>query len=154
RTDLYAWAAIAYSLLSGDRPVQLALTQGQPWAHFGEPQFALLEQALRRVPPAQVGGWGEQLGVDAAALTRSWPRNLLIVLHLGLRPDPRQRPASVADLLSWLMAPPPPPVAAALALHFPDQRPVKVFVDIRMITPGLDLLVRRSFGSPPSTAQE
>src|SRR5262249_9189203 len=40
RTDLYAWAAITYFLLTGDRPVQLAFEQGQPWARFGPDQFA------------------------------------------------------------------------------------------------------------------
>src|SRR5262249_41165426 len=74
RTDLYAWAATAYFLLTGDRPVQLAFEQGQPWARFGEEQFARLEKALAALPPAQVEHWAAQLLVDPHALRRDCPR--------------------------------------------------------------------------------
>src|SRR5262249_34039835 len=54
RADLYAWATLAYFLLTGDRPARLALAQGLPWARFQEPQFDQLDRALRAVPPAHV----------------------------------------------------------------------------------------------------
>src|SRR5262249_41936843 len=78
-TDIYGWATIAYFLLTGDRPAQLAMNQGQQWARFEDPQFFRLDRALRTVPPAHVCVWAEQLGVDADALVQSWPRNFLTV---------------------------------------------------------------------------
>src|SRR5205807_1975005 len=73
RTDLYAWAATAYFLLSGDRPVQLAFAQGQPWARFGDEQFARLGRTLTAIPDAHVAAWAEQLRVEPEALRRDWP---------------------------------------------------------------------------------
>jgi hypothetical protein len=153
RTDLYAWATLAYLLLTGDRPPQLALSQGQPWARFQDAQFARLDRAMRAVPPVHVRNWAEQMGVAADALARDWPRNFLTVLQLCLRLDPRQRPASVADLRAWLLAPPPPAVPAAVALRLPGGA-VRVFLDVRALEPGLEVMVRRAAGVPPTTAED
>src|SRR5262249_10873892 len=106
RTDLYAWAAVAYAVFTGDRPERLAQEQGQPWARFQQAQFERLEKCLRTIRPAHVSNWGEQLSVDGAALVRAWPANLLTVLRLCLHSDARRRPDSVAELLTWLLTSP------------------------------------------------
>ncbi len=154
RTDLYGWASLAYFLLTGDRPVQLAQAQGQSWVRFGDPQFIRLNRALRSVPPALVRIWGEQLGVDGETLVRDWPRTFLTVMEHCLRPDPGQRPAAVGDLRAWLMAPPPPPLAAGLAIRVAPERPVRIFLDVRGVDPGLEIVVRRGVGLQPTTAEE
>jgi hypothetical protein len=153
RSDLYAWATLAYLLLTGDRPVQLALEQGLPWAHFQEPQFSKLEKALRSLPPVHVRNWAEQLGVESEALVKRWPRNFLAILQLCLRAEPRQRPASVADLRAWLLAPPPSPMPSALVVRF-HGRPNRVFMDIREMESGLEVVVRRGLGFLPITTEE
>jgi hypothetical protein len=154
RTDLYGWATIAYFLLTGDRPPQLALNQGQAWARFEEPQFARLERALRSIPPIHARNWAEQLGVDGEVLVQGWPRNLLSVLRLCLRADPTQRPGSVADVRAWLMTPPPPPVPVALAVRPASDQPVNVYLDIRDINPSLTVVVRRGIGFQPMSPDE
>src|SRR6185295_2990528 len=63
RSDLYAWGALAFFLLSGQMPWQIALDQGRPWAQFQEPLFKLLEKTLRDVPATHVANWVEQLGL-------------------------------------------------------------------------------------------
>ncbi len=153
RSDLYAWGSLAYFLLTGDRPGQIAQDQDRPWALFGDRHFAKLERSLRGVPPAHVSNWGEQLGVPGSALREGWPGNILAVLRLLLHPDMRRRPGSVADLRSWIVLPPPPPVAAALALRT-DLGVAKIYVDLRETEPGVELIVRRGAGSKPMTAAE
>jgi hypothetical protein len=154
RTDLYGWASIAYFLLTGDRPAQLALNQGQPWALFQDAQFVRLDRALRSVPPVHVRNWAEQLGVDSAALVEGWPGNLRAVLQQCLRPDLRQRPASVADLRAWLTVPPPPPVPAALAMRAAPDQPIKILIDVRTVVPNTRIMVRRGIGFQPITPEE
>jgi hypothetical protein len=154
RTDLYGWATIAYYLLTSDRPAQLAVQQGQPWARFEEAQFARLTRALRSVPPALVRIWAEQLSVDGDALLRGWPGNFVTALRHCLRPDRLQRPAGVADLRDWLVAPPPAPVAAALAVRIARPGPVRILLDTRGLEPSLGLVVRRGVGFLPVTPGE
>jgi hypothetical protein len=154
RTDLYGWGTIAYFLLTGDRPAQLAVNQGQPWARFEEPQFARLTRALRSVPPALVRIWAEQLAVDGDALAAGWPANFVTTLRHCLRPDRLQRPAAVADLRGWLVAPPPPPVPAVLAVRVARQGPVRILLDTRDLQPSLGLVVRRGVGAQPVTPGE
>jgi hypothetical protein len=54
RADLYAWASIAYFLVTGDKPEQTAQEQEQWWTRFHDAHFDKLERALRAVPPAHV----------------------------------------------------------------------------------------------------
>ena len=64
---------MAFSLLTGLRPWQVALEQGQSWAHFQEAHFGRLSQALRDLPLPMVEAWAEQLGVPPAALVKNLP---------------------------------------------------------------------------------
>ncbi|MCI0461813.1 MAG: hypothetical protein L0Z62_33095, partial [Gemmataceae bacterium] len=153
-TDLYAWAAIAYHVLTRDRPVQSALEQGQPWTRFGDSQFTRLQQALTAIPHGHVRNWAEQLGVNADALLAGWPHNLVMVLLLCLSPEPERRPPTVADLRVWMIAPPPPPPLAALALRLPRSDTVRLFCHAPEAGPDLDVIVRRGSGTYPATPQE
>ncbi|MCC6420183.1 MAG: hypothetical protein IT429_18260 [Gemmataceae bacterium] len=152
RADLYAWAALAYQLFTGDRPVQLALEQGRPWAHFGEPQWERLTQALHAIPTTHVRHWAEQLGVAEAAFLAGWPANLVAVLRLSLSPEPYRRPGTADDLRAWLLAPPPPPPTAALALRLPRSDSVRLFCAAP--DGAADVVVRRGTGQAPATADE
>ncbi len=152
RTDLYAWATIAYLLLTNERPAQLAFEQGQPWARFDEPQFARAAEALRAVPQERVAIWAEQLGLEAEALRHGWPDNFVNGLRRCLSPDPRQRPPSVADLRLWIVAPPPPPPTAVLALRLPRSDTIRLYY--ARVEPGLEVVVRRGVGSRPAAADQ
>jgi hypothetical protein len=152
RTDLYAWAATAYYLLTGDRPVQLAFEQGQPWARFGPVQFARLETALAALPAAQVEHWAEQLLVDPQALRRDWPHLFVRALRLVLSPEPHLRPGSAAELRVWLVAPPPPAPGAALALRQPRSDTLHIYYSL--YEPDLEVVIRRQMGTPPQTTTE
>jgi hypothetical protein len=154
RTDLYAWAALTYFLLTADRPPQLAFEQGQPWAHFQQPQLARLGQALRAIPPEQARDWAGQLAVDADALGRAWPQNLVDVLRRCLDPEPGERPPSVADLRAWLTEPPPPPPPAAVGLRVPQGESVRLFVSMPEGEAPLEMVVRRGHAFQPLTAQQ
>ncbi len=152
RTDLYAWAATAYFLLTGDRPVQRAFEQGQPWARFGNEQFARLDKTLAAMPPAQVEHWAEQLLVEPEALRRDWPRNFVAALRFVLSPDPGLRPYSAAELRTWLVAPPPAPPRAVLAVRLPRSDAVRLFVAVP--EPGLEIVIRRGAGVTPQRPEQ
>jgi hypothetical protein len=152
RTDLYAWAAIAYFLLTGDRPVQLAFEQGQPWTRFGPDQFARLEKALAAIPATQIEHWAGQLRVDPADLRRDWPRLFVSALQCVLNPDPRRRPNSAAELRAWLTAPPPSPPAAVLALRLPRSDALRIFY--RLAEPDLEVVIRRDLGTSPEAPEQ
>jgi hypothetical protein len=154
RTDLYGWATVAYFLLTADRPAQLAVNQGQPWARFESAQWSRLDRALRSIPPVHVRNWAEQLGIDGETLVQGWPHNAINVFQHCLRPEPLQRPGSVADLRAWLVVPPPPPVPAALAVRMANNEPVQIFLDVRELEPGLTIVIRRGIGFQPATPDE
>jgi hypothetical protein len=153
RTDVYAWAALAYYLLTGADPAALARQQGRPWARFAKEDTARLDKALRGLSPEQVKGWARQLGVDAEGLQEGWPGNFLAAFGRCVDPEPRQRPASAADLRTWLLAPPPAPPAAVLALRAAAGR-VRLLLDVSGLESGAEIVVRRAAGSPPLTAAE
>ena len=153
RSDLYAWGSLAYFLLTGDKPGQIAQDQDRPWAHFGDQHFSKLERSLRGLPPAHVRNWGEQLGVSGSALLDGWPGNMVAVLRLLLHPDLRRRPSSVADLRSWIVLPPPPPVSGVLALRT-GPKSAKIHVDLRETAPELEMIVRRGADSKPMTVTD
>jgi hypothetical protein len=162
RGDLYAWACIAYSLLTGDKPEQAAQEQEQWWTRFTDYHFDKLEKALRTMPPAHVRNWGDQLGVSGADLVQGWPGNLITLFRLLLAADAKVRPTAVPELRSWVLAPPPPPVPAVLALRlstaakgsFAGQTATyysvaRLFFDLGAVDPVSQLVVRRGVGAPP-----
>jgi hypothetical protein len=153
RADFYAWATLAYFLLTGINPIRFAQPQGRPWARFQEPELSLLEKALRGLAPVQVRAWAEQLGVAAEVLLKGWPHNFLTVFRECVAVDPRQRPTSAADLRAWLRMPPPAPVAAVVALRLPGAQ-VRLLFDLAGLEPGAQLLVRRGIGVQPLDAAE
>jgi hypothetical protein len=146
RTDLYAWAVLAWSLLTGGDPAALARQQDRSWVRFGAAELAQLEKALRSLAPATVAAWAEQLNLPAAP-PANWVPGFVAAFRQCLAAEPRQRPVSVAELLSWLVAPPPAPVAAALALRVGDQQ-VRLFFDLAGFDPAARLVVRRLVGTP------
>src|SRR5207253_4742581 len=117
RSDLYAWGALAYSLLTGADLSKAAQEQGWPWITYTEAHWAQLERTLTQLPRNSLTGWADQIGVDPRRLLDDWPRNFLTVFRMLMSSDPARRPRSAAELLSWLIAPPPPPVAGIIALH-------------------------------------
>jgi hypothetical protein len=153
RSDLYAWGSLAYFLLTGEPPSRMAQEQGRSWAHFQDVHFANLERSLRGVPPAHVRNWAEQLGLSPAGFVESWPGNILAVFRLLLHPDPRRRPASAAELRTWVLAPPPPSVAALLALRAGMEQ-VNIFVDVTGLPPELEMVIRRGASPGPAHATE
>jgi hypothetical protein len=150
RADLYAWACLAYFLLTGQSPVQIALEQGKTWAHFQEVHFTRLAKSLGEVPAAHVRHWAEQLGVSDAALLKGWPDNVVLVFRALLHADPRRRPGAVEELLTWTDAPPPVPPAAVLAL-MSGPGEAQVHLDWAGLGYGLDMVIRRGVGRPPLT---
>ncbi len=117
RSDLYSWACLVYALLTGDSPVQIAESQGRPWALFHEEHFGKLEQVVNQLPVAVRGAWAEQLGMYAAALPPDWLSHLAGVLRLLLSPNINRRPRSVAELRTWIKNLPPPAIAGMVALQ-------------------------------------
>ncbi len=146
--DLFAWGCLAYFLLTGQRPGDLAVEQGRAWPQFQEDHFVRLERGLREIPPAYMGSWVEQLGLGAIPLTPHWPGQVARVMRLLLHPDPARRPASVGQLRSWLLNPPPPPVAAVLPLVV-QPGVVRLFLALDGTEPGLEMEVRRGVGLAP-----
>jgi hypothetical protein len=153
RTDLFAWAVLAWFLLTGADPAELAAKQEQLWVRFRTEELSALEKALRAVAPAEINAWADQLGQKGEALVSHWPRGFLTTFRQCVAADPRQRPPSVAALLSWLVAPPPAPVAAVLALRRPGDQ-VRLFFDLAGIDPETQLVIRRGIGSQPLTITE
>jgi hypothetical protein len=153
RSDIYAWAVVAFFLLTGTAPAQLAQQQGKPWVRFGPEEFSQLEKMLRALPQEQVRDWAGQLGVEGAALIAGWPGNFLAVFRQCVAPEARLRPGSAAALRGWLLAPPPAPPAAALAFRLGGEQ-VRLLFDLTGVDPAARLLVRRALGSPPLTTEE
>jgi hypothetical protein len=153
RSDVYAWAVVAFFLLTGAAPAQMAQQQGQPWVRFGQAEFALLEKVLLALSQSQVRAWAEQLEVDPAALLAGWPGNFLAVFRQCVAPEVRLRPASAEMLRTWLLTPPPAPPAAALAFRLADDQ-VRLLFDLGGMGQAARLLVRRALGAPPLSVEE
>ncbi|MCI0639985.1 MAG: hypothetical protein L0Y72_00385 [Gemmataceae bacterium] len=152
RSDLFAWGAVAFFLLSGQSPERIAEEQRRGWAHFLPDHFLRLETSLRAIPERHVRGWAEQLGVDENVLAERWPGGFVELLRRVLHPEPARRPATVEELLQWLDSPPPAPPAAVFALvSGPAQ--AKIFIDFGTAA-GLDMVVRRGVGAPPETLSD
>ncbi len=149
RGDVYAWAAVAFFLLTGDNPEHMALEQEQWWATFHDFHFDKLEKILRGMPPAHVRIWGDQLGVEGAALVAGWPANLLALFRQLLAADRQRRPSSVAELREWILAPPPSPVTRALALRL-GPTTARLFLDLGAADPDTQLVIRRRLETPPA----
>ena len=149
RSDLYAWGTLAYFLLTGQTPWQLALEQGRPWAQFQETHFAKLEQGLRNIPPAHVNMWAEELGLPAQALVADWPGNVKAMFRWLLHAEPTRRPRSADEVRNWMIALPPPQVRAALALDA-GNGVARVYLDITGLEAGAEVEVRRAVGQAPT----
>lgn len=147
RTDLYAWAGIAMLLLSGQDLAQIAEEQGRAWAHVQEAHFAALERSLADVPATHVRVWAEQLGIRDDVLLRGWPGNFANLLRNVLHVDPRRRPASVEELLTWIDAPPPAPATAAAAFY--EGAEAMLYLDWSGVDLSFDMVVRRGVGLAP-----
>src|SRR5262249_7358468 len=111
---------------------------------------------------------------DSAKVVENWPDNLLSTLLFCLRPDPRSRPSTVTDILTWLETPPPSPVPAAVAVRLEgplaspvrahrdgklepyqtDRPPVRIFLVGLEAKPNLEIVVRRGVGALPTTVEE
>ena len=148
RSDLYSWGALAFSLLTGIRPWQVALEQGRSWATFQEPHFTRLEQALLELPGQSVASWADQLGLQPEKLQKGWPSSLMGLFRRLLHADPRHRPGSVPELLAW-MEQAPPPLEGPVVAFFRQEGQVRVFLELANPDAKDQLIVRRGVGVPP-----
>jgi hypothetical protein len=153
RADLYAWGALAYSLLTGADLTKMAQEQGRPWVTFTEAHWAQLEKLLAQLPRNSLHGWAEQLGVDPDGLLADWPRNILAVFSLLLNADPARRPRSTAELLTWFVDPPPAPIAGLIALHT-DGDTAKLLLDCTGADMSLEMTIQCSRGVPVRQASD
>ncbi len=146
RSDLYAWGALAYNLLTVQGCDEIAQEQGTPWAQFQDGHFDRVRRMLHEIPPASVEAWAEQLGVPAAALRRDWPGPFVQLMRLVLSPERSRRPRSVAELRAWLVDPPPTPITSLVAL-IADAGTAQVLIDGAPLDSGLELIVQRRVGA-------
>ncbi len=153
RADLYAWGALAFSLLTGADLGKIADEQGRPWTTFTDTHWTQLEKMLAQLPASSLAGWAEQIGVEPRALTDGWPRNFLTAFRLLLSPDPGRRPRSVADLLAWLIDPPPPPIAGLIALHTGGDV-ARLLLDCTGIEVGLEMAIQCGRNTAPQLPTE
>jgi len=148
RSDLYAWGALAYSLLTGIDLGKIAQEQGRPWIVYQESHWATLEKLLTQLPRNNLEAWASQLGVNANALVASWPRKVLATFRMLLDPDPARRPRNESELLAWLVNPPPPPIAGLIALHT-DADTGKLLLDCTGVDMDLRLTIQCGRDAPP-----
>lgn len=149
RADLYAWGALAWSLLTGQDPARLAEEQGRPWAIFGEEQLARLEHSLRQIGTAAVEQWAGPLGLAATDLLAGWPGNLVEAFRLLLSPEVNRRPRSASELRSWVIHAPPPAVAGLVALHT-GAGMARLLLDCSALDPSLGLCILSGAGKAPT----
>jgi hypothetical protein len=153
RCDLYAWGALAFSLLTGDDLSKIAHGQGRPWITFLDAHWDRLEKVVARLSRNNLEGWAAQLGVDPARLVDAWPRRFLAALRLTLDSEPARRPRNVAELLDWMLDPPPTPVAGFIALHT-DADTAKLLLDCTGLEAGLDLKIQCERNAAPRLATD
>ncbi len=153
RADLYAWGALAYSLLTGADLTKLAREQGRPWATFLDAHWRELESVLTQLPRNNIHVWAEQIGAPAEQLLAEWPKKFLTVFRLLLSPEVGPRPNSTEELLAWLVDPPPPPLADVIALCT-DADAGKLLLDCTGLPADLEMTIQCSRGAAPRRPNE
>jgi hypothetical protein len=153
RSDLFSWAALAYHLITGDNPAQIARNQGGRHARFGPPHFDRMREKLEEVSAKDLDRVCQWFRVGGLRFKRTWPAGFVAVLEKCLAPQTEDRPEDVGVLRLWWTTAPPVPLFAALAVHW-DTGPVEILLPAQGQERDLEVVVRRGSGVFPGGPQE
>lgn len=153
QSDLYGWAAMAWLLLTGDSPAQLAADQQQRWARFEPAHREGLRRGLVQFTPLQIAGVKRELNVEGTRFDSLWPDSFLDGLWSCLNVDAAKRPGSVADLRALWGNPPPPPVPACIVVR-KHPAAARIAFSTRGLRGGTQFQISRRFAQPPLSPQE
>jgi hypothetical protein len=144
-SDLYSWATLAYFLIAGESPAQIAASQGERHATLLPEQRAKLADHLGQLDPAEIAALGNRLGVTGKRFARHFPESLVGAIASCWNAARTDRPGSIDELRTWFAKAPPPKVRGALAI-----RSAQGSIEILLLTAGLDrrmeLVIRRFTG--------
>ena len=153
RSDLYGWAALAYFLVTGESPAQIAAAQGTRFATFQRchrERFAAALGILSKHDTPHLSTW---LKVGGRRFVRSFPESLVHAVFSCLEQAREDRPASVGVFRSWCEKSPPPAIPAAVAITS-SRRHTNLIVATSGLSRGLSLVVRRGHGRILRTATD
>ena len=148
RADLFGWATLAYFLLTGESPVQIARTQGRRYACFQGDHFHRLRQQLAGLSiqdRALVSEWFQVFGLR---FTHTWPEGVITSLQQCLEHHPDKRPLSVELLRSTCLRSPPRPLPFAVGIRILPCETV-ILLPKRDMEVGEEVVVRRGIDSLP-----
>jgi hypothetical protein len=153
RADLYSWAALAYFLLTGESPVQIARAQGRRHAHLQAGHLDHLRQRLRMLSLRDLARVNEWFQVRGPRFAQTWPECFIASLQQCLEDQPEKRPESVEKLRHGWLRPRPQPVRLAIAIRTGGGQTILLFskhgLDVEA-----DIVVRRGTNSMPTSPHE
>jgi hypothetical protein len=141
-SDLFAWSALAYCVLTSDDPQRLAEMQGSPWFALQPAHADRLQAALGELSLGDLWKVAAVFGVEPETFGAAWPHNIVRIVQRGLALERLQRPASVAQVRRWLPKPPPPAPLAALALALPHGSAVRVYYEMPRWQRALEAIIQ------------
>ena len=153
QSDLHGWASVAWLLLTGDSPAQIAGQQQRRWAQFDASHRDRLTAELEQVPTAFAQSVRDLFQVSGQRFARQWPESFLSSLWSCLQPDAGQRPGTVADLRSAWREAPPPPVSCCLAVKGADQK-IRVLISPLKLSAGLEFSIVAKQGRQPTARSD
>jgi hypothetical protein len=151
-SDLFGWAALAYFLITGDNPVNIAQTQGQRYCSFQKAHFACLRKELKALQWRNICRAQDLFKIPGHRFAQTWPDSFVRALEDCLAASPSGRPRSHEELRRLWQAPRPRPVPVALAVR--AGLLVEVLWSGRGLEPDLDILIRRGAGTVPANPEQ
>ncbi len=151
RLDLFAWASLAYFLVTGEKPPNTISSTSLTNPVFNSSYRSRFLAMLEKLTATDEIVLAKTIGVDRNRLRGRLMDNLTNVVFTCLDPRVDLRPGAASVVKSWLEKPPPQPIPMALILKGEKQLLALV---IASSSSSPKVCIREQLNSPPNTGNE